>query len=92
MLGLMKKLQPLFEELHQARRHEAGIAARLINRIAEPVMGRTLHDTSAREEIRLFQTQQECVGLGTAIDQVVLGPDGKEYAHAVVGEGRMVDG
>src|SRR5208337_3095903 len=85
--------QPLLQEAQKARRQEAGIARLLLlDRIADKVVRRTLNDAGAREEIRLLQFQQERIGLSAPVDQVVLGPDAKQHADLVVGEGRVVDG
>src|SRR5262249_13668220 len=76
----LPRSEPLFEEPDQPWRHETGIAAAFVDRIAHPVVGGALHDAGAREEIRLLQPHQEGVGLRAAVDQVILGADAQEDA------------
>src|SRR6266511_2146744 len=78
--------QPLLQEANEARRHEAGIAARLLDRIVEPIVRRALHDTGAHEEVGLLQSQQECVGLRAPVDEIVLGAHAQEDADVIVGK------
>jgi hypothetical protein len=59
-------LQPLLEEADEARRHEAGVAAGLIDRVAQPKVRRALHDAGADEKVRLLQSQQKGVGVRLA--------------------------
>src|SRR6476619_1451862 len=66
-----RPLQTLLQEAHETRSHEAGIAPGLLDRIAEPVMRRPLHDAGADEKVRLLQPQQECIGMRPPVDEIV---------------------
>src|ERR1700720_2800951 len=54
-MTMLRPLQPFLQETDQTRRHEAGIAARLVDGIAEPVMRRALHDAGPHIKICLLQ-------------------------------------
>src|SRR3954462_2176699 len=49
-------LQTLLQEPDETRRHEAGIAPVLVDRIAEPKMRRPLHDAGTNEKVGLLQS------------------------------------
>src|SRR5262245_39179039 len=76
--------QPLLQETHEPRPHEAGIARRFLDRVVEPIVRRALHDAGAHEEIRLLEPQQERVGLRAPVDEVVLGAHGQKHADLIV--------
>src|SRR5207344_2558143 len=91
-ITMLRPSQPFLEEAQQARRHKTGIAARLVDGIAEPVMRRALHDAGPREKICLLQSQQKGIGLCAPVHQIILRADAEEYADVIVGEGCVIDG
>src|SRR5215211_1545858 len=79
------------EKPHQARREEAGKAVRLVDRIAAPIVRRALQNGGAHKESGLLQRQHESIGVGAAIDQIVLGAGAQVYRDLVVGAHRVAD-
>src|SRR5262245_46601498 len=84
-------LQPLGEETQQARRDEAGMAAGLVNRIAEPVVRGAVHHAGTHLEFRLLERLQEFERLRLVIDYVVLGAPDQEHRGLVVAVRRVAD-
>src|SRR6478735_387459 len=91
-MTMLRTSQPFLEEAQQAGRHEAGIAAQLVDGIAEPIMRRALHDAGPRIKISLLQSQQKGIGLRAPVHQIILRADAEEYTDVIVGEGCVVDG
>src|SRR5437899_337051 len=67
------------------------MAARLLDRIAEPVVRRTMHHAGAGQKSGLLEREQEWLRLGAVIDHVVLGSPAQENGSLVVADGRIAD-
>src|SRR5262245_53824699 len=83
--------QPLGEEAQEARRHQARMAAWLVDRIAEPVVRRAMHNAGAHLEFRLLERLQELERLRLVVDHVILGAPDQEHSGLVVAGGRVAD-
>src|SRR5215471_11018737 len=58
----------LGKEADQPRRQHRRVAARLVDRIAQPIVAGARHEAAAGEEPGLLQRAQEDVGVAVAID------------------------
>src|SRR5262249_2358165 len=85
-------LQPLCQEAQQARRDESGMAAGLLDRIAQPVVRRAGDDAGAHLEFGLLERLQELERLRSVVDDIILGaPDQEHSGPVVVADDRVTD-
>src|SRR5205085_8822603 len=76
----------LVQKPQQARRQEAWVAARLIDRVAQPIVWRTMHDAGAHRKARLLEREQKFHRLSAMVDHVVLGTPTEVDGGLVVGD------
>src|SRR4051812_24203518 len=78
----------LTQKSRQSRSQEARIAARLLDRVAQPIVPCAGYDASAHGEVRLLERKQEFLRLRAMIDHVVFVAPGQVDRGLVVGDDR----
>src|SRR5262245_37804610 len=79
-------LQALGQEPQQAWRHEASVAAGLVDRVAQPVVRGAVYHTGPHLELGLLERLKKHKRLRSVIDHIVLGAPDQEHGGLVVGD------